>query len=111
MTSGEDFGGLTFSQDGSQLHIIVNDGTQLDTYNVHKKELMKSVCRGKTPAVVNSINSDGMYLVCCSDRKTVHLFNIAEGVTQSQVVSNSQMSSSSSRQDSQEEMKNTDISD
>ena len=100
VTNGQDFGGLAFSQDGTHLHVVVEDGTQLDTYNVHRKELVKSVGRGKTHAVVNSISSDGIYLACCSDRKTIHLFNIAEGVTQSQVITNSSHSSSSSRKDS-----------
>lgn len=76
-TNGQDFGCLSFSQDGFLLHVSVENGTQLDTYSVFKRELVKQVGRGKTPAVVNCISSDGIYLACCSDRKTVHLFNIS----------------------------------
>ena len=83
VTNGQEFGGLSFSQDGFLLHVSVENGTQLDTYNVFKRELVKQVGRGKTPAVVNCISSDGIYLACCSDRKTTHLFNIADGTAQS----------------------------
>ena len=79
MTSGQEFGGLSFSQDGALLHVSVENGTQLDTYNVQKRELVKQLGRGKTPAIVNCISSDRFYLACCSDRKTTHLFNITAG--------------------------------
>lgn len=99
VTDGQEFGCLTFSQDGFLLHVSVENGTQLDTYSVFKRELVKQLGRGKTPAAVNCISSDGTYLACCSDRKTVHLFNISQGVAQSQVISDSTVSA--------DEMKNT----
>ena len=34
VTNGSDFGGLFFSHDGTLLHVSVENGTQLDTYNV-----------------------------------------------------------------------------
>ena len=40
-SGGSDFGGLSFSQDGTLLHVSVENGTQLDTYNVQKRELVK----------------------------------------------------------------------
>lgn len=72
--------GLAFSQDGSQMHVSVARGTLLNTYSVSKRELIKQVGRGKHPAIVNSVSSNGVYLASCSERGTTHLYNIANSV-------------------------------
>lgn len=76
--------GLAFSQDGSQMHVSVARGTLMNTYSVIKRELIKQVGRGKHPANVNCVSSDGVYLASCSERGTTHLYNIANSVAQSQ---------------------------
>ena len=67
------------------MHVSVARGTLLNTYSVIKRELIKQVGRGKHPANVNSVNSNGTYLASCSERGTTHLYNIAaNSVAQSQ---------------------------
>lgn len=75
--------GLAVSQDGSQLHVSVSNGTLLNTYSIAKRELIKQLGRGKHAALVNSISSNGVYLASCSDRGTTHLYNIASSVAES----------------------------
>ena len=75
--------GISFGQDGSLLHVASAKGTVLNTFLVAQGQLVKQFGRGKNQAVVNSISSDGSYLVCCSDRKTAHLFNISDSMASS----------------------------
>lgn len=82
VTNKQEVAGLSFSQDGSLLHVAVENGTSLHIYNVKKCELIKELGRGNTQANVNCIASDGEYMSCCSDRTTVHLFSIATGLAQ-----------------------------
>ena len=72
--------GLAFSQDGVYLHVSVTNGTLLNTYSVAKRTLIKQLGRGKTPAIINSVSSNGVYLASCSDRGTTHLYNISASV-------------------------------
>ena len=44
-------------------------------------------------------------MACCSDRKTVHLFNIQAGLAQSQMLSDSQMGTSEMSAAKEEESK------
>lgn len=79
----ESITGLSFSQDCSQLHVSVARGTLINSYSVHKRELVKQLGRGKNAAFVNSISSNGVLLAACSDRGTTHLYNVASSVAQS----------------------------
>ena len=55
----------------------------INSYSVHKRELVKQLGRGKNAAFVNSISSNGVLLAACSDRGTTHLYNVASSVAQS----------------------------
>jgi hypothetical protein len=68
------------SEDGLLLHVSIARGTLLNTYSVAKRELIKTLGRGKHPATVNSVSSNGVYLAACSDRGTTHLYNISSSV-------------------------------
>ena len=59
VTNKQEVAGLSFSQDGSLLHVAVENGTSLHIYNVQKCELIKELGRGSTQANVNCIASDG----------------------------------------------------
>ena len=76
-SNNQEIAGLSFSSDGSFLHVAVEGGTSLQIYNVKKRALIKELARGATPALVNCISSGDGYMACCSDRKTVHLFNVS----------------------------------
>ena len=85
-TNKKEIAGLSFSLDGSHLHVAVENGTSLHIYNLQKCELIKELGRGSSQANVNCIASDGNYMACCSDRTTVHLFSIVAGLAQSQKI-------------------------
>ena len=93
-TDKQDVAGLSFSHDGQLLHVAVDNGKGLRVYTVQKRELIKELARGYNPSHVNCIASDSNYMACCSDRKTVHIFNISSSVAQSQVLTESQMGAS-----------------
>lgn len=85
--------GIAFSQDGTQVHISVDQGIVINTYNVARRELIKQVGRGKHAAMVNSMSSNGVYLAACSDRGTTHLYNVEGSMAQSQNLDSSQKAS------------------
>ena len=97
--------GISFSQDGTLLHVSVNQGTLLNTYSVSKRELIKQLGRGKQGAMVNSISSNGTYLASCSDRGTTHLYNVASSMAQSQNLDQSQPSQVNASADSGNDLK------
>ena len=86
------------------LHVAAKNGTLINTYTVAKRELVKQVGRGKQPASVNSVSSDGVYLAACSDRGTTHIFNIEGSVATSQRMDSSAASGVSQPS---EELKNS----
>jgi WD40 repeat protein len=78
--------GLTFSQNGNNLIFATDGGTMIRVFNLTTNAMVHEFCRGRNPAVVNSISASDAFISCTSNHGTTHFFRaFASQTGQSQV--------------------------
>lgn len=65
---------LTFSQNGGNLVFASDGGTMIRVFNFASNAMIHEFCRGRNPAVVNSISASDSSISCTSDHGTTHFF-------------------------------------